>query len=163
MIRLIWWVRMGEKSRQWPVTNCGRCYWLLNFATHDDIIKLKHFPRYWPFLRGIHRSPVNSPHKGQWRGALKFTLICARINGWVNNREAGDLRRYRAHYDVIVMREINKEITLSWAHKQFANSANTLSYIHPSSGLDELKVYIYHVLCIACLVLCLHLFQYRWR
>ena len=32
-----------------------------------------------------------------------FTLICARINGWVNNREAGDLRRYRAHYDVIVM------------------------------------------------------------
>ena len=32
-----------------------------------------------------------------------FTLICARIIGWVNNREAGDLRRYRAHYDVIVM------------------------------------------------------------
>ena len=71
--------------------------------THDDVIKWKHFPRYWPFVRGIHRSPVNSPHKGQWRGALMFTLICARINGWVNNREAGDLRRYRAHYDVIVM------------------------------------------------------------
>ena len=70
---------------------------------HDDVIKWKHFPRYWPFVRGIHRSPVNSPHKGQWRGALMFTLICARINGWVNNREAGDLRRYRAHYDVIVM------------------------------------------------------------
>ena len=57
---------------------------------HDDVIKWKHFPRYWPFVRGIHRSPVNSPHKGQWRGALMFTLICARINGWVNNREAGD-------------------------------------------------------------------------
>ena len=71
--------------------------------THDDIIKWKHFPRYWPFVRGIHRSPVNSPHKGQWRGAFMFTLICARINGWVNTREAGDLRRYRAHYDVIVM------------------------------------------------------------
>ena len=70
---------------------------------HDDVIKWKHFPRYWPFVRGIHRSPVNSPHKGQWHGALMFTLICARINGWVNNREAGDLRRYRAHYDVIVM------------------------------------------------------------
>ena len=70
---------------------------------HDDVIKWKHFPRYWPFVRGIHRSPVNSPHKGQWRGALMFTLIYARINGWVNNREAGDLRRYRAHYDVIVM------------------------------------------------------------
>ena len=47
--------------------------------------------------------PVNSPHKGQWRGALMFSLICAWINGWVNNREAGDLRRYHAHYDVIVM------------------------------------------------------------
>ena len=47
--------------------------------------------------------PVNSPHKGQWRGALMFTLICARINDWVNNREAGDLRRHLDHYDVIVM------------------------------------------------------------
>ena len=47
--------------------------------------------------------PGEFPHKGQWRGALMFTLICARINGCVNNREAGDLRRYRTHYDVIVM------------------------------------------------------------
>ena len=70
---------------------------------HDDVIKWKHFPRYWPFVRGIHRSPVNSPHKGQWRGALMFSLICARINGWANNREAGDLRRHQAHCDVIVM------------------------------------------------------------
>ena len=70
---------------------------------HDDVIKWKHFPRYWPFVRGIHRSPVNSPHKGQWRGALMFSLICVWINDWVNNGEAGDLRRYRAHYDVTVM------------------------------------------------------------
>ena len=48
--------------------------------------------------------PVNSPHKGQWRGALMFTLICAGINDWVNNREAGDLRRHLDHYDVSVMR-----------------------------------------------------------
>ena len=67
---------------------------------HDDVIKWKHFPRHWPFVRGIHRSPVDSPHKGQWRGALMFSLICAQINGSVNN---GDLRRYRAHHDVIVM------------------------------------------------------------
>ena len=70
---------------------------------HDDVIKWKHFPRNWPFVRGIHRSPVNSLHKGQWRGALVFSLICVWINDWVNKREAGDLRRYRAHYDVIVM------------------------------------------------------------
>ena len=71
--------------------------------THDDVIKWKHFPRNWPFVRGIHRSPVNSPHKGQWRGAVKFSLIYVWINGWVNNREAGDLRRYLVHYDVTVM------------------------------------------------------------
>ena len=70
----------------------------------DDVIKWKHFPRYWPFVRGIHRSPVNSPHKGQWRGALMFSLIWACINGWVNNREAGDLRRIRAHSDVTLMK-----------------------------------------------------------
>ena len=73
---------------------------------HDDVIKWKHFPRYWPFVRGIHRSPVNFPHKGQWRGALKFSLICARINGWVNYRETGDLRRHQAHCDVIIMNKI---------------------------------------------------------
>ena len=43
---------------------------------HDDVIKWRHFPRYWPFVRGIHRSPVKSPLKGQWRGALMFSLIC---------------------------------------------------------------------------------------
>ena len=69
------------------------------FWLHDDVIKWKLFPRNWPFVRGIHRSP----HKGQWRGALMFSLICVWIFGWVNNRVAGDLRRYRTHYDVTVM------------------------------------------------------------
>ena len=32
---------------------------------HDDVLKWEHFPRYWPFVRGIRRSSVNSPHKGQ--------------------------------------------------------------------------------------------------
>ena len=73
--------------------------------THDDVIKWEHFPRNWPFLRGIHRSPVNSPHNGQWSGALIFSLICAWINGWVNNSEAGDLRHHRAYYDANVMCE----------------------------------------------------------
>ena len=40
---------------------------------HDDVIKWRHFPCYWPFVRGIHRSPVNYPHKGQWRGALMLS------------------------------------------------------------------------------------------
>ena len=70
---------------------------------HDDIIKRKHIPPYWPFVRGIHWSLVNSPHKGKWRGALMFSLICVWINAWVNNREAGELRCHRAHYNIIVM------------------------------------------------------------
>ena len=70
---------------------------------HEDVIKWKHFPRYWPFVRGINRSPVNSPHKGQWCGALMFYLIYTWTNGWVNNRDAGGLRRHCAHYDVIVI------------------------------------------------------------
>ena len=52
---------------------------------------------------GNNRSPVNSPDKGQWRRALMFSLIRAWIKGWVNNREAGDLRPHLAHYDVTVM------------------------------------------------------------
>ena len=78
-------------------------------GTHEDVIRWKHFPRYWSFVRGIHWSPVNSPQKGQWRGALMFSLIWAWTNGWVNNRNAGDLRHHRAHYDVIVMSEVIPE------------------------------------------------------
>ena len=77
-----------------------------------------HYPnQWWPWWRhqmetfsallalcaGNSPVPVNSPHKGQWRGALMFSLIYAWINDWVNNREAGDLRRQRGHYGVIVM------------------------------------------------------------
>ena len=74
-----------------------------NRMLRDDVIKWKHFPRYWPFVWGIHRSPVNSPHKGQWRGALMFSLISAWTNSWANHRDAGDLRRHCPHYDVTVM------------------------------------------------------------
>ena len=75
---------------------------------HDDVIKWKHFPRNWPIVRGIHRSRW-IPHKGQWRGALMSSLICVWIKGWVNNREADDLRRHHGHYDVIVMESIKHE------------------------------------------------------
>ena len=80
--------------------------WTRRLCTHNGVIKWKHFPRYWPFVWGIHRSPVNSPHKGQWRRALMFSLICAWINGWVNNSEAGDVRRHCTHYVVIVMKSL---------------------------------------------------------
>ena len=55
------------------------------------------------FGRGLPRSPVGSPHKGLWGGAFKFSLICAWTIGRANNREAGDLKRKSAHYDVTLM------------------------------------------------------------
>ena len=89
----------------------GYCYLFVVCMTKNKYVlnrpwwrhQMETFPLYWPFVRGIHRSPVNSPHKGQWRGALMSSLIWTWIKGWVNNREAGDLRRHRVHYDVTVM------------------------------------------------------------
>ena len=78
-------------------------YITTNVITHDDVIKWTNFTRYWPFVRRVQRLPVNSPLKGQLGGALMFFLIWAWINGWASNREAGDLRRQRPHYDVTVM------------------------------------------------------------
>ena len=60
---------------------------IIHRVTYNDVIKWKHSPRYWPFVW----SPVNSPPKGQWRGALVFCLICAWIIGWENKDQAGDL------------------------------------------------------------------------
>ena len=81
---------------------------------------MEHFPRYWPFVREIHRSSVNSPHKGQWRSALMFSLICARTNGWVNNRNADDLGRHRAHYDVTVMTILNPFLKIEFEFELIA-------------------------------------------
>ena len=63
----------------------------------------KNFPRYWPFVRGIHQWPVNSPHKDQWHEAFMTFLSAPWIKDWLNNRDTGDLRRHRIHYGVIVM------------------------------------------------------------
>ena len=86
------------KTRTWTFSSIQK------LDKHVDVIKWKHFPRYWTFARGIRRSPVNSPYKGRWRGALMFSLIFVWIKGSVNNREVGNLRRHRAHYDVTVMK-----------------------------------------------------------
>ena len=90
---------------QWPscISHIVNTMAAVVMVTHDDVIKWKHFPCYWPFVWWIHRSPVNSPHKGQWGGALMFSLICAWIKSWVNNPETVDSRHHHAHYDVIVM------------------------------------------------------------
>ena len=94
---------------------------------YDDVIKWQHFPRYGPFVREIRRPPVNSQHKGQWRGALMFSLICFWMNGWVNNREAVDLRRYRDHHDIIVMIEMISCPSLGNSHKRSAKRRPPIS------------------------------------
>ena len=63
--------------------------------------------------------PGEFPHKGQWRGALMFSLIWARINGWVNNPEAGDLRRHPTHCDVIVMVDVSSMVFVPFKWGQF--------------------------------------------
>ena len=52
---------------------------------------MKHFPRYRALFKVNPRPPVDSPHKGQWRGALAFSLIFSWTNSWANSRDAGDL------------------------------------------------------------------------
>ena len=82
---------------------------------HDGVIKWKYYPHYWPFAKGIHRWPVDSPHKDQWRGTVMCSLICAWANRWANNRDAGDLRTHRAHDDVTVMQAVTLLVSSSWS------------------------------------------------
>ena len=68
-LELWMWYKQNETKPCVYITRLVEC--------HDDVIKWKHFPRYWPAVRGICRSLVNSTHKCQWRGALIFSLIFA--------------------------------------------------------------------------------------
>ena len=96
---LVWW----RIYTSFILDELKYTYWLeCALFYFEDYIKWKLFSRYWPFVRGIHWSPVNSPHKGQWCGALVFSSNCTWINCWVNNREAGDLGRHRTQYDATV-------------------------------------------------------------
>ena len=97
------------------------------------------FPRYCPFVRGIHRSPVNSPHKGQRRGAFMFSLICI-INGWVNIGEAGDLRCHCTHCDVIVMEHVY------WHKVQQSIKWNQINWPEQESLNNE-----FHCWCSICI------------
>ena len=93
---------------------------------HDDVIRWKYLTRYWPFVRGIHLSPANSPHKGHWHGVLMSPLICAWINDWLNTLEAGDFRRHLAHYDVTVMTSVYHRA--SWYQNKM-NARRTYKHI----------------------------------
>ena len=122
---------------QWPILkNVGKWFREIhqelpynpNTTGHNETLytwwrhQMETFSALLALCAGNSPVPVNSPHKGQWRGALMFTLICAGINDWVNNREAGDLRRHLDHYDVSVMMShgityvVYGPILLTWAN-----------------------------------------------
>ena len=112
-------------------------------------------------LCGEFTGDVNYPQKGQWRGALMCSLISARINGWVNNREAGDSKRHRDHYDVIIMKyaycglmrsSMSLYMIVKWGydiwHYQRSSytsifQANCRFYV-PGTGLSHSMYYIYY-------------------
>ena len=101
---LCWQNFLSLVEPEFVFSECLNEHRINDYFIHDDVIKWKHFPCYWPFVWEIHRSVMNSPHRGQWRGALIFSLIRAWTNGWVNNGDiAGDLRRHRAHVDARVI------------------------------------------------------------
>ena len=65
-------------------------------------------------------------HKGQWRRALMFSLICPWINSWVNNHEAGDLKRHRFHYDVIAMFRVTSGAYLICSSQEYVREISTV-------------------------------------
>ena len=115
-------------------------------SVQDDVIKWKHFPRHWPLVMGIHRSPVNSPHKGLWLGTLMLSLTWAWTSGWANHRDAGDLTHYRSHHDVTVMS--------CWLYLL------SLSYIHHGSfgkwclGICIIHIVNYFAQMLSTIILC---------
>ena len=115
---------------------------------HDTFIacwrrQMETFSMLLVICAGIYRSPVNSLHKGQWRAALMFSLICAWIKVCVNIREAGDLRRHRAHCDFIVMdcaghRSITGSKWLRWRSSDVRKEHRSCSVAASEKAVDDL-------------------------
>ena len=133
-----WWYAVAERKRSGSITVLQLMGPIPNFpcplrnstpqtssaltkmadphTSHDDVIKWKHFPRYWPFVqeftghRWIPRTKVSDMEL--W---CFLSMICAWTNGRVNNQDASDLRRHRAHCYVIVMQPLICEHALSSA------------------------------------------------
>ena len=117
----IWFMKNGikyfsihQQSLRWPYSSAivEMATWYCNkkltshfrpMTVHDDVIKWMHFPRYWPFVRG----PVTDefPSLRPVTRSFDVSLICSWTNVWINNRDADDLRRNRAHCDVTVISE----------------------------------------------------------
>ena len=91
---------------------------------HDDVIKWKHFPRYWPFVRGIHWSPVNSP--------LNAGILLIGPQGTI----FGEI--FIEIYTFSFKKTHMKMSSLKW--RPFCLGLNVLSYpIHYTNAVKEVK------------------------
>ena len=135
-------ISTGELSLHisWRSTHLLHLYFLFSWWRHQmetcsaSLAFVRGIHRW---LRGIHWSLLNSPHTDQWRGALMFTLICAWTNGWVNNQDAGDLRRHRTHYDVTVMW---CRIVIQWSGQSWDLSAFNASLLSNFELVKRVKL-----------------------
>ena len=106
--------------------------------------QMEKFPFYWPFVRGIHRWPVDSPHKGQWHGAFMFFMMflwfsfCAWTSGWAINRDVSDLIPHQCN-------DISEHCLAldpsGWIHQQ--------EQIVGDGGAHNLRVYFQEPMCLS--------------
>ena len=104
-----------------------RLVYYIEFLKYHNFTKWKHF----------HRSPVDSPHKGQWPWALILSIACAWTNGWANNRDTGNLRCHHAHYDtaVMILLHINKlHLTSSYTYSLYSIISTWMFNVFPYCG-----------------------------
>ena len=135
-------ISTGEHSLHisWRSTHLLHLYFLFSWWRHQvetcsaSLAFVRGIHRW---LRWIHRSPVNSPHADQWRRTLVLSLICAWTNGWVNNQDAGDLRRHRADYDVTVMW---CRIVIQWSGQPWDLSAFNASLLSNFELVKRVKL-----------------------
>ena len=113
------WIKLGEKLHMLKSPKKLELFFTMHICDNRTRWVHKCFP-WWMGSRMMTSSNgnifrVTGPLCGEFTGPGEFptqrpvtrsfdvSLICVWINGWVNNREAGDLRRHQAHCDVIVM------------------------------------------------------------
>ena len=120
------------QSTKEKIARNNRVYqnWYQDENIHDDVIKWKHFPRYWPFVRGIHRPPVNS--RTQRPVTRSFDVFFdlhpnKRLSkqwwGWWFETPSCPLWRYCK--DIIRFMTINKScVILLWLYLSMARSMN---------------------------------------
>ena len=84
---------------------------------------------------------MNSPHKGQWRRAMIFSLICAWTSDWVNSRDAGDLRRLCA----LLWRHCNGYANTHHIENAFTlNSCPCCKHVNLFSGFQTRQLHSHH-------------------